>query len=178
MTESELYRLRFPIGPFKKPSIITQEHIDSWINDIRLLPQELRKCASALSSDELNITYRPKGWNTKQIIHHLADSHMNSWIRFKLALTEDTPSIRPYAEDIWAEQTDYQHTPIQLSLDLLTALHARWALLLESLSNNDLKRKFHHPESNQYFTLDENIGIYAWHGKHHLAHIQLILDRI
>lgn len=171
MTEKELDQLKFPIGHFEKPEVISPKIIALWINDIASLPLRLNLVTENLSKEQLNTAYRQGGWTIQQVIHHLADSHMNSFIRFKLALTEDTPSIRPYSEDRWAEQVDYLDTPIQLSISLLISLHARWVILLRSLSQEDLNKTFIHPESNRSFSLKENIGIYAWHGNHHLAHI-------
>lgn len=174
MTEKELQQLKYPIGEFKQPKIINKEIISTWIEDINTLPFKLQSIINELSESQLNSPYRPNGWTGKQVIHHLADSHMNSWIRFKLSLTEDTPTIKPYLENKWAEQVDYSKTPVELSLQLLTALHARWAILLKSLKDSDLQRKFYHPESKKEYSLATNIGIYAWHGEHHLGHLNLL----
>lgn len=172
MTKKELDQLKFPIGHFKKPETIDHETTTAWIDDIAVLPEKLNRLTQNMSKEQLETAYRPGGWTVQQVVHHLADSHMNSFIRFKLALTENTPTIRPYFENRWAEQVDYLDTPIALSISLLTALHARWVILLRSLSEGDLNKTFIHPESNHTFSLKENIGIYAWHGNHHLAHIQ------
>src|SRR5690606_40023431 len=120
---------------------------------------------------ELAKRYRPEGWTIRQLVHHCADSHMNSFIRFKLTLTEETPTIKPYLEDLWAELPDASHLPIDSSLDVLKGLHHRWTALLKSLTEEDLKRQFIHPETNERISLETNIGIYAWNGDHHLAHM-------
>jgi uncharacterized damage-inducible protein DinB len=130
----------------------------------------LRSAVADLNEDQLATPYRPGGWNVRQVVHHLPDSHLNSYIRFRLALTEDNPVVKPYQEAAWAELHDARSAPIELSLALLESLHQRWALLLRSLSERDFARTFQHPELGQ-LTLAWNLGLYAWHGRHHLAHI-------
>lgn len=167
--------LRFPIGRFNKPEPINQNHIIQWIDEIDSFPQKLSHRTKNLSVDQLNLTYRPEGWTVKQVVHHCADSHMNSIIRFKLALTEDDPEIRPYYENRWAELVDGKDDDIEDSLQLITAVHGKWVKLMNGLSAEDMKREFVHPEHGQRFSIAENIGIYAWHCNHHLAHIELAL---
>ena len=166
-------KLKFPIGEFIKPGIIIEQIISDWITIIEKFPQYLTKEIETLTEDQLKYKYRPNGWNIRQIVHHCADSHMNSFIRFKLALTEDKPTIRPYFEDRWAEQSDYLNSPVILSLNIIEGLHKRWVILLKSLTDDDLNRTFIHPEGNKEISLKENIGIYAWHCTHHLEHIKL-----
>ncbi|WP_299115249.1 YfiT family bacillithiol transferase [uncultured Winogradskyella sp.] len=171
MTEQDLYKLRFPIGEFKKPEHITQQHINQWINSIETLPQRIFSVTKNLSETELNYKYRPDGWTIKQVVHHCADSHINSIIRFKLAMTEDTPTIRPYFEDRFAKLIDYSE-PLDASISILKGVHAKLGVLLKSFSEDDLKREFVHPEHGKHFTLEETIGTYAWHSNHHFAHIE------
>ena len=167
--------LRFPIGQFQKPEPITQNQIMAWIEEIDSFPQKLSDLTQNLSVDQLNLTYRPHGWSVKQVVHHCADSHMNSIIRLKLALTEDEPEIRPYYENRWAELVDGKDDDIKDSLQLITAVHGKWVKLLNGLTPEEMDREFIHPEHGQRFSIAENIGIYAWHCNHHLAHIQLAM---
>lgn len=168
----ELEDLKFPIGRCQVESSPDTELIQQWIGDIETFPSKLKSLTLDLSNEQLDWRYRPGGWMIKQVVHHCADSHMNSIIRFKLALTEDVPTIRPYEESLWAELSDSLDYNIQDSLNLLLSLHKKWTQLLKSLSKDQLERTFIHPESNKTTSLAENIGIYAWHCNHHLAHIQ------
>ncbi len=168
--------LRFPIGNFEVPTDITPARISAWIDDIEVLPRDLRALVESLDSGQLATTYRPGGWTVTQVVHHLADSHLNSYARFRLALTEDRPTIKPYAEAAWAELPDAREEPIDPSLDLLDALHTRWTRMLRSLDDTDWKRDFDHPEAG-VISLDVNVALYSWHGRHHLAHIQSLANR-
>ncbi|MDX8363245.1 YfiT family bacillithiol transferase [Cytobacillus sp. IB215316] len=163
---------RYPIGHFEFNGEINANVTNDWINDIEKLPQLLRDSVKGLDNQQLDTPYRTGGWTVRQVVHHLADSHMNAYIRFKLALTEDTPEIRPYEEGKWAELPDSK-MPIDMSLSLLDALHVRWTKLLRSLHAADMEKTFIHPDSGEV-TIGKNIGIYAWHGRHHLAHITSI----
>ena len=176
MTKQELDKLKFPLGSFEKPSLITDAIIKDWLLVIEEFPMQLRNTVEGLSLDQLNWTYRPNGWAIKQVIHHCSDSHMNSFIRFKLALTEDNPTIRPYYEDRWSELIDGKDDAIDDSLNLLTSLHRKWVLLLRSLNTECLGKFFVHPENNEKTKLDENIGIYAFHCQQHLEHIKQALN--
>ena len=167
--------LKFPIGEFSPPLSITPDHIHEWISDIETFPSRLKELTDDIHKAELSWRYRPGGWTIKQVVHHCADSHMNSIIRFKLALTEEKPEIRPYFEDRWAELPDSHSEDLSSSLLLLTGLHQKWGLLLRSLTMEQQDRVFIHPEHGRHFTLKENIGIYAWHCNHHLAHIEQAL---
>lgn len=162
--------LRYPIGRFEWKGEITPEQRQLWIEDIEGLPNKLREAVSGLTEAQLHEPYRPGGWTVRQVVHHMADSHMNSMIRFKLALTEQQPTIKPYDEAAWAELKDSSQAPIELSLVLLEQLHERWGRLLRSLHQEQWERNFVHPDSG-VVRLDVNLGIYAWHGRHHTAHI-------
>ena len=176
MTDPDHDSLRFPLGPFEAPATIDPEQVAAWIDEIERLPAELRVAVAPLSEPQLDTRYRPGGWTLRQVVHHLADSHLNSIIRFKWALTEERPTIKPYFEDRWAELADYQG-PVEGSLALLEALHARWVVLLRSLGPDQLRRAFHHPELGADVPLDRNVGLYAWHGRHHLAHVTGLIER-
>lgn len=171
MTIENLYQLRFPIGTFHKPDDITAEQVNTWINRIEVFPQMLTEKISDLNPDQLQWKYRPDGWNVKQVIHHCADSHMNSLIRFKLALTEDQPTIRPYFEDRWAELADGTDDNIEHSVAILKGVHGKLAKLLRQIPDDRMTNSYIHPEHGKSFQINETIGIYAWHGQHHLAHI-------
>lgn len=168
--------LQYPIGRFQPPIEGTTDQVVPWIADIESLPANLRHRVIPFSETQLDTPYRPGGWTVRQVVHHLADSHLNSFIRFKWALTEDRPVIKSYREDRWAELPDSFEVPVQVSLDLLAALHVRWCTLLRALDSQDLAREFVHPDSGPV-TLALNIGIYAWHGRHHLAHIEHLAAR-
>lgn len=167
--------LRFPIGEapsIKKPSSV---QLNEWIHNIENFPVLLKEITKELTVEQLNWKYRPNGWTIKQVIHHCSDSHMNSYIRFKLALTEETPKIRPYFEDKWAELTDSLDNDISDSIELITVLHRKWVKTLKTLTKEELQKEFAHPEHGTIFNLAENIGIYSWHSMHHLEHIKLAI---
>lgn len=161
---------RFPIGKFTYGGPPSEEQKQTLMNEIARTPANLRAAVKTLSDSQLDTPYRPGGWTVRQVVHHLPDSHMNSYIRFKLALTEDEPTIKPYAEDRWAELADTKTTPIEVSLTLLESLHDRWVRLLRSLNAPDWRRTFRHPELGA-MTLEKTLALYAWHGRHHVAHI-------
>lgn len=169
--ELSLEQMKFPIGKFKKPDVITSQMIVQCILDIEEFPLRLRIETEHLSDEQLNTVYRPNGWTIRQVINHCADSHMNSLVRFKLALTEDKPIIKPYFEDRWAELEDSKNIPVESALKMLEGLHQRWVVLLKSLTDEQLNRCFIHPEHGREISVGENIAIYAWHCNHHLAHI-------
>ena len=157
------------------PSAVPKRLKGIWIQTISNFPKLLNELTQNLSTEQKNQTYREGGWTIKQVVHHCADSHMNSLVRFKLALTEDSPTIRPYFEDRWAELIDGKEDDLSDSLLLLTALHAKWTRLLNDLSEEDLNRNYIHPEHGKSISLLEAIGLYAWHCEHHLAHVKLAL---
>jgi uncharacterized damage-inducible protein DinB len=171
--EEDFEKTRYPIGKFRQPRNIDKQQINDWIRIIEEFPKKLNSEVSNLSEKDLEKQYRPNGWTIRQVVHHCADSHMNSFIRFKLALTEETPTIKSYHESLWAELSDTKSFPIESSLKILEGLHARWINLLKSLSDKDLERQFKHPETNELISLKTNIGIYAWHCEHHLAHVKI-----
>ena len=172
MAEKEIEKLKFPIGKFNAPKHISSETIEGWIADIERFPKSIEDITKNLNKDQLSWPYRPGGWNIKQVVHHCADSHMNSIIRFKLALTEESPTIRPYFEDRWANLIDGNEDNLEDTISLLKGLHAKLGRLLRNISEEELSRTFVHPEHGQQFRLDETIGTYAWHSNHHLAHIK------
>ena len=177
MEEAVLEQLQYPIGRYKVPDPIGDTHIKRWIDILENLPQRLSDLVTPLSEEQLETPYRPGGWTVRQLVHHIADSHHHSYIRFKWGLTENNPTIKPYFEKEWSKLFDARSAPIQLSLDHLKVVHAKLVYLLKGLSREDLKRKFTHPDGNQETTLEENIGRYAWHGSHHLAHIENLIKR-
>ncbi|MCU9614899.1 bacillithiol transferase BstA [Caldibacillus lycopersici] len=168
--------LKYPIGKFDFEGEITPIIVNEWIDEIEALPAFVRKAVQKLKAEQLDTPYREGGWTVRQVVHHLADSHMNSLFRFKLALTEENPIIRPYEQAKWAELSDSK-MPIDVSLTLLEALHERWVHLLRTLTPADLEKTFIHPESGE-ISLGSNIGRYAWHGNHHLAHITSLCERM
>jgi uncharacterized damage-inducible protein DinB len=169
--------LRFPIGPFKLGSPPTDDDIRRAIDNIAEAPTKLRTAVEGLSAEQLDTPYRRGGWTVRQVVHHVPDSHLNSYCRFKLALTEEEPTIKPYHEDRWAELEDSRATPIEVSLALLESLHARWVALLKSLAPSDFERTFRHPELG-VVTLAKNVCLYSWHGRHHVAHITSLRERM
>jgi uncharacterized damage-inducible protein DinB len=160
---------RYPIGTFQLEGEITNSLTNQWIEEIANLPKKVRDAVTGLSEEQLDIPYREGGWKIRQVVHHIADSHMNAYIRFKLALTEENPVIKPYEEARWAELEDSK-LPIDVSLTLIESVHVRLVELLKSLNEEELKRTFVHPASG-IVSIEKNIGLYAWHGNHHLAHI-------
>lgn len=162
---------RYPIGKFVAPTAYGAELVADAQRRIALLPDELRAAVAGLDDVQLDTPYRDGGWTVRQVVHHLPDSHLNSYTRFRLALTEDAPVIKPYAESRWAELPDARTMPVEPSLQLLTGLHARWTALLASLTPEQWQRTFVHPEHQRVFPLWHTAGLYAWHGRHHTAQI-------
>lgn len=177
MTNPELEKLKYPIGKFECPSIISEKHIKSWISILEDFPNRLENLVKGLSDDQLNTIYRQEGWTIRQVVHHLADSHHHSYSRFKWALTEDKPVIKGYYEDRWAELIDSKLAPIHMSLLHLSAVHYKLVYLLKTLNSTDLNKFFIHPETNKKVLLSYNIGNYAWHSNHHYAHIENLMKR-
>jgi len=168
---------RYPIGPFHYEGEQDDAQRRRWIGEIEAAPAQLRAAVAGLSAEQLDTPYRPRGWTIRQVIHHVPDSHLNAYLRFKLALTEEQPTIKPYFEERWAELSDSRATPIETSLALLDALHHRWVILLRAMAPADFARTFAHPELGVQ-TLDRTLALYAWHGRHHAAHITSLRERM
>jgi hypothetical protein len=170
--------LRYPIGKvtFKDGGIMSTDDWKAWIAAIAETPANLRKAVAGLDDAQLDTPYRPGGWTVRQVVHHLPESHMNAFIRIKWTMTEDNPTIKGYDEAAWAELPDTK-LPIAMSLDLLEAVHVRFVALLNALGDADFARTYFHPESQRQFTLDQLLQIYAWHGRHHVAHITSLRER-
>ncbi|MCS7036949.1 MAG: putative metal-dependent hydrolase [Saprospiraceae bacterium] len=170
--------LRYPIGKFEYGKTYSLAQTRENIQIIERLPTELRKVLRKIGRSHFDVSYRPGGWTVRQVVHHLADSHMNAFLRLKMALTEPTPVIKPYEQDLWAQTADVLEVPVKVSLRLLTALHRRAVTLLESLTEEDLEKGYFHPERNAVIFLPEAIASYAWHCKHHLAHLNIVAQRV
>jgi hypothetical protein len=168
--------LRYPIGKFTYDGPPTEDQKKRFLDDITHAPAHMRAAVKGLSDQQLDTPYRPEGWTVRQVAHHVPDSHLNAYIRTKLALTEDEPTIKPYAEDRWAQLADTQATPVEVSLALLDSLHDRWIRLLRSLKPEDWKRTFRHPDLGP-MSLEKNLALYAWHGRHHVAHVTTLRER-
>ena len=177
MENSALEKLRYPIGKFITPELYSGNYLSEKITEIASFPERLKKEVIYLTEKQLNTPYREGGWSVRQVIHHCADSHMNCFIRIKWAMTEEKPTIKFYHEDRWAELHDNLTMPIQPTLSFLEGLHYRLAYLMKSLNEEDLEKTFVHPEYNNEFKIKEIIGLYAWHGNHHLAHIMELKKR-
>lgn len=173
MSDAEL---RYPVGKYQPVQALSEQERQKLLTQIEETPKKLRAAVAGLSREQLNTPYRDGGWTVQQVVHHLADSHMNSYVRFKLALTEDEPTIKPYNETRWAELSDSKTTSVDSSLVLMDALHERWMNLLRGMSSTDFSRKMKHPERGS-MTLDDTLGLYAWHGRHHVAHITGLRER-
>ncbi|MFC0270835.1 YfiT family bacillithiol transferase [Metabacillus herbersteinensis] len=169
--------LRYPIGKFEAPIEIRHSDRQKWIEVLVETPRLLKEATSDLTNEQLDTTYRPGGWTVRQVVHHLADSHMNSFIRFKLSLTENVPVIKPYNESEWAGLNDSIDADVQLSINLLYSLHARWVILLKAMTDQDFTKAFFHPETQVKTNLHTALGMYAWHSQHHLAHITSLRKR-
>ena len=169
--------VRYPIGRFTPDTNPTPETRARHIEAISGLPARIHQAVAGLNCTQLNTPYRDGGWTSRQVVHHIADSHLNAYIRFKLAMTEDNPTIKPYKEAAWAQLKDTELTPVETSLALLDSLHSRWMILLHSFKASDFQRKFVHPESGPH-DLDWLLGLYSWHGNHHLAHITGLRERM
>jgi hypothetical protein len=170
--------LKFPVGRFTAPVVFTKTTLDNYISVIEQFPKKLKKEVEALTQEQLDTPYRPGGWTVRQVVNHCADSHMNALIRVKLALTENTPVITAYMQDLWSELADSKHMPIQPALLTLEGLHARWVIVLKSLGETEWEKTFIHPEKGRALNLEEATASYAWHCEHHLAHITELKKRM
>ena len=169
--------LRYPVGGFTPPAEITAGTRRQWLDAVQEAPALLRAAVSGLSEAQLDTPYREGGWTVRQVVHHLVDSHLNTYVRYRLALTEEEPTIKPYDEAKWADLHDAKAAPVELSLALFESMHDRWVLLLKSMSEEDWNRTYLHPDSGRT-TLERNLGLYAWHGRHHTAHITSLRERM
>ncbi|HUF25794.1 MAG TPA: putative metal-dependent hydrolase [Gemmatimonadaceae bacterium] len=169
--------LRYPIGRFTAPPTIDVAQRDAWLSEIDALPRLARDAVQGLDDDQLDTPYRPGGWTVRQVVHHIPDSHLNAYVRCKLAFTEERPTIRPYEEALWAELGEAKRAPIAMSLALLDALHERWVAALRAADDAMFSRTLVHPEHGRSMTVDELIALYAWHGRHHVAHITGLRER-
>ena len=167
---------RYPVGKFQRKEKLTGAERRALIDQIVAAPARMRDAVAGLDERQVATPYREGGWTVRQVVHHVPDSHLNAYIRFKLALTEDTPTIKPYDQAQWAELADARESPIETSLQLLESLHDRWVRLLRSMSDADFSRRLMHPE-NGPMTLDNVLGLYGWHGRHHTAHITSLRER-
>jgi poly(3-hydroxyalkanoate) synthetase len=173
----DLEKLKYPVGKFQMPAAITRKNLENYFSVIADFPGKLEKEVIHLSDAQLDTPYRPGGWTVRQVVHHCADSHINSLTRLKLTLTEENPTVKPYFEERWAELSDGKIMPVSASLKMIEGIHARWVFLLRSLTDEQYKRSFIHPEHGKKFRLDENTALYAWHCDHHLAHITELKKR-
>jgi len=169
--------IRYPVGEFTIDRAITPLKREMWIEQMEEAPAKLRAALAGLSEEQLDTRYRKDGWTLRQVAHHLADAQLNGFTRFKLALTEDRPAIKTYQEDLWSQTADGCEAPVNLSVDLLAALHARWVILLKSLSEKEFARTFRHPQRGE-LRIDDAIQLYAWHCVHHTAHIRGLRERM
>ena len=168
---------RYPIGKFVRPEKSTPQERAERIRQIAEAPAKLREAIRGLTPEQLAHPYREGGWTVRQVVHHVPDSHLNSYIRFKLAVTQEEPTINAYDEALWARLADADAAPVEPSLALLEALHSRWVIFLKSLSDEQFSRTYHHPEQGRV-TLDQTLALYAWHGRHHVAHITSLRGRL
>lgn len=172
-----LEELKYPIGKFKLSADYDETRRAEMIANIKSFPQRLTGVVMELDEAQLDTQYRPEGWTVRQVVHHLADSHINSYVRFRWTLTEDTPSIKAYDEKSWAELPDAKSSPIKFSLNLLKATHARWTLLMERMSDEDFDRELSHPDWRKNLSLNDMVQLYSWHCNHHLGHITSLIER-
>ncbi|MBS1772476.1 MAG: putative metal-dependent hydrolase [Bacteroidetes bacterium] len=177
MTDN-LEQLRYPIGRYQKPDSYTKADLQEWISVIEALPGWMDLCIENLDEHQLQTPYRPDGWTIIQVVHHVADSHMNAYIRLKLGLTENNPTIKPYAEAEWAKLPDVSAVPVNVSNTLLHALHRRWVVVLKNMKDSDWECTVYHPEKERTITLWELTALYAWHSRHHTEHIRQLRQRM
>lgn len=177
MREASVTDLRYPIGKFAYDGAMTDARRAACVARISAAPAALRAAVAGLSDAQLDTPYRPDGWTVRQVVHHVPDSHLNAYVRMRLALTEDVPTIKPYEEARWAELPDARTLPVEVSLALLEALHVRWTALLRTFGAVEGARQLRHPEHGRLMTIDELLALYAWHGEHHVAHVTSLRDR-
>jgi uncharacterized damage-inducible protein DinB len=173
---SDIDALRFPVGPFRPRVGLTLREREELIGEIAHFPSDLRFVVSTLSAEQLDTPYREGGWTVRQVVHHVPDSHMQGYVRFKLAMTEEQPNIKTYEQQAWGETEESRNAPVEISLNLLDALHKRWVLFLMNLGEEDFARTYRHPELGE-LTLETTLQLYVWHGRHHLGHVNLVAGR-
>lgn len=171
----QMHNLKYPIGEYVYPENVDEDQIKTWVDSLENFPQQLIDVTATLTEEQLETHYRPDGWTVRQVIHHIADSHINAYTRVKLTLTEENPTVRPYDEVAWAELPEAKNGDIKLSINIIKAIHQRLVITLRSIDFTTYNRKYTHPAANQQLTLGYLVGNYAWHGQHHLAHILLTL---
>ena len=176
--ENNLEHLQYPIGRYVKPELVTPALIDEWIKILEILPLWMDACIENLDSDQLQTPYRAGGWTVQQLVHHVADSHMNAYIRLKLALTEDNPTVKPYDEKAWADMADTHLVPVNISTTMLHALHRRMVAVLKNMKADEWDRTYYHPEHKRNFPVWEIVALYAWHSRHHIEHIKRLRQRM
>lgn len=176
--ENTMEQLMYPVGRYVTSSEFTPDLLTEWTNVLRALPSWMDACIENLDEQQLKVSYREGGWTIQQVVHHVADSHMNAYIRLKLALTEDNPTIKPYDQDAWAEMIDTKSLPVNLSVTLLHALHRRMVAIIENMQPADFMRTYYHPEYKRSFPLWEMVATYAWHSRHHTEHIKQLRLRM
>lgn len=174
---NQMEHLKYPIGRWQRPESYSDHQIHEWIQVIRKLPGEIQKLLEGKSEEVFMSRYRPEGWTLRQLIHHIADSHINAYIRHKLTYTENQPRICPYLENSWADLRDVQLVPVQVSVQLLDCIHQRWVVFLEGVNGREWELEYLHPQHQRIFTLQESLSMYAWHSQHHLAHIKNALTQ-
>ena len=176
--EDNMEHLKYPVGRYTKPEGHTPQLVKEWISVLRALPSWMDACIENLDEHQLQVPYREGGWNTQQVVHHVADSHMNAYIRLKLALTEDNPTVKPYDESAWANLVDTRIAPVNLSVTMLHAMHRRMVILLQNMQPADWDRTYFHPEHQRSFPIWEMVAMYAWHSRHHTEHIRRLRERM
>lgn len=178
VTDNELEQLRYPIGRYEKPEHFDRSQLPEWLAVLRALPSWMDACIENLDEQQLHIPYRPGGWTIQQVVHHVADSHMNAYVRLKLALTSDNPTINPYEESEWALLADVESVPVNVSVTLLHTLHRRLVAVLEQMTDAQWDRTYYHPQHKRAFPMWEVVALYVWHSRHHTEHIRRLRDRM
>ena len=176
--ENDMENLRYPIGRYQKPEAMTPELMQEWIKVLDVLPSWMDACIENLDESQLQVPYREGGWTIQQVVHHVADSHMNAYIRLKLALTEDNPTVKPYDEGAWAELEDVKRVPVNISVTMLHTLHRRMVAMLRYMKPAEWERTYFHPEHKRNFPVWEVVALYAWHSRHHTEHIRQLRQRM
>ena len=175
---ADMEQLKYPIGKYVAPETYTVDQLHQWIGQIKALPMWMDACIENLDNAQLHVPYRDGGWTIQQVVHHVADSHMNAYVRLKLMMTEENPTIKPYKEELWAILPDTHVVPVNVSVTLLHALHIRWVAILNNIQPHDFERTYYHPQYGRYVTIWEMTAMYAWHSKHHVAHIRNLRERM